>query len=111
MANIAGKVGLFLIFEESLWVDSELADPQKLLMYLLQPSVANLPSDIIAVYIHAATKIFGYWASDLAERWDDDRLPDVKEIVNMVVEQVSVFTSSPYIEVQERVGVPSSFCG
>ena len=82
---------------------SELTDPQKLLTYLLQPSIAHLAPDIIAVYIHAATKIFGYWAAETAERWDDDLLSEVKSVVDMVIERVSDFTSSPHVEVQERV--------
>lgn len=81
---------------------SELTEPQKLLAYLLQPSIANLAPDIIAVYIHTATKVFGYWAAEIAQRWDDDLLPDVTSVVDMVIERVSDFISSPHIEVQER---------
>ena len=73
--------------------------------YLLQPSISNLAPDIIAVYIHAATKVFGFWASEIAERWDDDLLPEVKEVVDMVIERVDKFSSSPHIEVQERVNL------
>jgi AP-3 complex subunit delta len=72
------------------------------LTYLLQPRIANLAPDIIAVYIHAATKIFGFWATEMAERWDDDLLPEIKNVVDMVIERVSDFNSSPHIEVQER---------
>ena len=82
-----------------------MSDPQKLLTYLLQPSISNLAPDIIAVYIHAATKVFGFWASEIAERWDDDLLPEVKEVVDMVIERVDKFSSSPHIEVQERVNL------
>ena len=82
-----------------------MSDPQKLLIYLLQPSISNLAPDIIAVYIHAATKVFGFWASEIAERWDDDLLPEVKEVVDMVIERVDRFSSSPHIEVQERVNL------
>lgn len=82
---------------------SELAEPQKLLTYLLQTSITNLKPDVIAVYIHAATKIFGYWTADVAERWDDNLLPEVRDAVDMVIECVSVFAASPHIEVQERV--------
>lgn len=81
---------------------SELTDPQKLLTYLLQPSILNLAPDTIAVYIHAATKIFGYWAAEIAQRWDDELLPDVKSVVDMVIERIGDFNSSPHIEVQER---------
>lgn len=82
-----------------------MSDPQKLLTYLLQPSISNLAPDILAVYIHAATKVFGFWASEIAERWDDDLLPEVKEVVDMVIERVGEFSTSPHIEVQERVNL------
>lgn len=82
---------------------SELSEPQKLLPYLLQPEVSNLSSEIIAVYIQAATKIFGSWAADIAQRWEDDDLPEVKGVVEMIVLRMSELVSSPHIEVQERV--------
>ncbi|KII93311.1 hypothetical protein PLICRDRAFT_672814 [Plicaturopsis crispa FD-325 SS-3] len=80
----------------------ELADPQKLLAYILQPSIDSLSPDIIAVYIQAATKIFGFWAADIAERWDDDDLAQVKEVVDTIIGRVSEFVTSPHIDVQER---------
>lgn len=81
----------------------ELADPQKLLTYLLQPRVLGLPPDTIAVYLQATTKVFGVWASELAERWDGDDLPKVKNIVESTIERLGDFVSNPNIEVQERV--------
>lgn len=83
--------------------ESELAEPQKLLNYLLQPSISRLHSDTIAVYIQAATKVFGFWSSELAQRWDDDDLPRVKETVDFVLDHLRDFVASPDIEVQERV--------
>jgi AP-3 complex subunit delta-1 len=55
------------------------------------------------VYIQAVVKIFGYWAAELAQRWDEDDLPEVKDVVETVMERVNNFASSPHIEVQERV--------
>ena len=81
----------------------ELSEPQKLLPHLLQPGVTTLPPDTIAVYISATTKIFGYWASELAQRWDDDDLPEVKRVVETISARMSELVSSPHIEVQERV--------
>ncbi|KAJ3713758.1 adaptin N terminal region-domain-containing protein [Lentinula guzmanii] len=81
---------------------SELADPQKLLPLILQPEISNLSHDIIAVYIQAAMKIFGFYAADTAQRWTDDDLHEVKATVQMIVERVSPFVSSTHIEVQER---------
>ncbi|THV06465.1 Ap3d1 protein [Dendrothele bispora CBS 962.96] len=81
---------------------SELADPQKLLPLVLQPEISNLSPEIIAVYLHAATKIFGFWAADLASRWSDDDLQEVKNLVQLVLTGVGKFVASPHIEVQER---------
>ncbi|KZP28905.1 Adaptor protein complex AP-3 delta subunit [Athelia psychrophila] len=77
-------------------------NPTQLLTYLLQPSIARLAFDIVAVYIHAATKVFGQWASHMAEGWADGMLTDVKAMVDMVIERVTPFSASPHIEVQER---------
>ncbi len=84
-------------------VNSELAEPHKLLSYLLQPRIMTLPTEIIAVYLHAAMKVFGSWAAELADRWDDDDLPKVRGVVDDVLERLSSFVTSPDIEVQERV--------
>lgn len=81
----------------------ELADPQKLLTYLLQSRALDLPVDIVAVYLQAATKVFGVWAAELAERWDSDDLPKVKDVVESNIERLADFVSNPDIEVQERV--------
>ena len=84
---------------------SELAEPHKLLSYLLQPRIVSLPTETIAVYLHAAMKVFGSWAAELADRWDDDDLPKVRGVVDDVLERLSNFVTSPDIEVQERVCV------
>jgi len=55
------------------------------------------------VYIQAATKIFGHWAVEHANRWDNDALHEIKAVVDTVMTRVKEFTSSPHIEVQERV--------
>ncbi|KAF5383966.1 hypothetical protein D9757_006977 [Collybiopsis confluens] len=81
---------------------SELADPQKLLPLILRPEITHLSPDIIAVYIQAATKVFGFWAAEVAQRWTDDDLRQVKDVVQMVIEHISPFVGSPHIEVQER---------
>ncbi|KAI0756396.1 adaptin N terminal region-domain-containing protein [Daedaleopsis nitida] len=81
---------------------SELADPHKLLSYLLQQRIVALPADVVAVYLHAAMKVFGSWAAELADRWDDDDLPKVRSVVDDVVERLASFATHPDIEVQER---------
>lgn len=81
----------------------ELHEPQKLLPYLLQSDIGNLSSDVVAMYLQAALKVFGYWASELAQRWDDESLPEVKQVVESILSRVGELASSQYIEVQERV--------
>ena len=82
---------------------SELAEPHKLLSPLLQQRIVALPSDIVAIYLHAAMKVFGTWAAELADRWDDDDLPKVRGVVDDVVERLASFATHTDIEVQERV--------
>ena len=48
-------------------------------------------------------KVFGSWAAELADRWDDDDLPKVRGVVDDVVERLSGFVTHADIEVQERV--------
>ncbi|KAJ6469611.1 Adaptor protein complex AP-3 delta subunit [Mycena vitilis] len=81
---------------------SELSEPQKLLPYLLQAEIATLLPEIIAVYIQATSKIFGYWAAEIAQRWDDDDLPEVKSMVDLILGRVREFVSNSDVEVQER---------
>ncbi|KAL4070486.1 adaptin N terminal region-domain-containing protein [Scleroderma citrinum] len=81
---------------------SELLAPEELLPYLLHPDVVNLDPDTIAVYLQAANKIFGYWATEAAQQWTDDLLDKVKAAVDSIMEQIDEFVSSPHIEVQER---------
>jgi AP-3 complex subunit delta-1 len=82
---------------------SELSEPQKLLPYLLQSEIANLHPEIIAVYIQATSKIFGHWAAEVAQRWDDGDLPEVKNLVDLIIVRVREFVSNAHVEVQERV--------
>lgn len=48
-------------------------------------------------------KIFGFWAAELAQRWQDDFLPEVKSMAQLVMSHVQELTGSFYVEVQERV--------
>lgn len=81
----------------------EISDPPKILSYLLQPSTSSLPSETISVYIQAAFKIFGHWVADLATRWNEDYLSEIKQAVEMMVGSLQSFVQSENIEVQERV--------
>jgi AP-3 complex subunit delta-1 len=86
-------------------MNSELLEPQKLIPYLLQPEVSNLTPDIVAVYIQATVKVFGTWAAELGEQWDDDRLPELQEIVQAIKSRMEELVSNSNVEVQERVSV------
>ena len=81
----------------------ELAEPQKLLPHLLQPGLVALDPEIVAVYLQAATKVFGYWAAEQASTFDPDDLPRIRDAVDMALERAEAFATSPDIEVQERV--------
>ncbi|EPQ60168.1 Adaptor protein complex AP-3 delta subunit [Gloeophyllum trabeum ATCC 11539] len=81
---------------------SEIPQPGQLLQYLVQPGISSLTSEIIAVYLHTAAKVFGYWASELAQGWDDSYLPELRDNVDMIVSRSKEYASSHDIEVQER---------
>ena len=81
----------------------ELAEPQKLLTYLLHPSISILAADTVQLYLQAAVKVFGFLASELAQRWDNDDLPKIREVVDLIISRMTDFASSSDIEVQERV--------
>ena len=55
------------------------------------------------MYVQATTKIFGFWASELGQRWSDDELPGLKRVVMSIQNRVGEFASCLDIEVQERV--------
>ncbi|KAG6884488.1 hypothetical protein C0993_010619 [Termitomyces sp. T159_Od127] len=80
----------------------ELNEPQKLLPYLLQQEISSLAPEIVAVYIQAATKVFGTWAASVARRWDEEDLTEVKNVVEQLTSRFSELVRSPHIDVQER---------
>jgi hypothetical protein len=63
----------------------------------------HLAPETVGIYLHAILKVFGVWAGELSEKWDDDDLPKVKTLVEEIVDTLQTFASSPDIEVQERV--------
>lgn len=81
----------------------EYAETQKVLSRLLSEDIANLPSDIVSVYIQSAGKIFGSWAAGLADNWDADNLPELKSKVELMIEGLRRFAGHTSFEVQERV--------
>ncbi|KAL1728262.1 adaptin N terminal region-domain-containing protein [Schizophyllum commune] len=81
---------------------NEMMDPQKLIPYFLQPEITLLPPDIMAMYIQAAVKIFGFWAAELAANWDNDDLAELQSTVDTIITRATDLASSPHVEVQER---------
>lgn len=76
------------------------------MQYLLRHEIADLAPEIIAIYIQATLKVFGYWATELAESWEDEKMVELKSTVETIINFMSEFASSHHIEVQERVRVP-----
>jgi hypothetical protein len=72
-------------------------------MRLVGSSVADLPSNILAAYLSAALKIYGYWAYVLTGKWNDQFLLVVRETVAQLRAGFQPFASSEDVEVQERV--------
>ena len=104
VANIAGSYETCLYFDLNSHRDSsELEDPIHVMLRLVDPSVADLPSNILAVYLSAALKVYGYWASVLAGKWSDQFMSVLKETVAQLRAGFQPFASSEDIEVQERV--------
>jgi len=83
----------------------ELSDPQRTIALLLQPNVALLPTETIAVYLQSALKVFGHWAAEVSNRWDEEFLPETKRQVDEIMASLQTFVSSQYVEVQERVSL------
>ncbi|KAH8991957.1 Adaptor protein complex AP-3 delta subunit [Lactarius akahatsu] len=80
----------------------EIAEPQKLLPYLLQENVSFLASETIGAYLQAAIKLFGTWSMELSQDWDSGRIQDAREVVDALISRLKGFTSHSEIEVQER---------
>jgi AP-3 complex subunit delta len=83
--------------------NSEIAEPQKLLPHLLQPNVSLLSSETIGAYIQAAVKLFGAWSMELSQNWDNNKIRDVREVVDTLISRLKNLTSHSEAEVQERV--------
>ena len=101
-ANTAGKSFLEKTWGIRLVIFRELAEPQKLIPYLLQTHTPHLDPDTLGVYLQAVLKIFGTWAMELSQRWDSDDLSKAKNVVDGIIDSLEGFVSSSNIEVQER---------
>ncbi|EPT03380.1 hypothetical protein FOMPIDRAFT_1022378 [Fomitopsis schrenkii] len=106
LANATEDSGCPEVLWAAAWICGEhcgeLAEPQKLLPHLLQPGLVALDPEIVAVYLQAATKVFGYWAAEQAGTFELDDLPRIRDAVDVALERAGTFATSPDIEVQER---------
>ncbi|KAF8665329.1 hypothetical protein AX16_000348 [Volvariella volvacea WC 439] len=106
LRNASGEGSCSEVLWAAAWICGEycreLEEPEELLPNLLQHEIIALQPETISMYIQAATKIFGFVAAELAEKWDDDDLVALKTIVDLVVTRVGELAGSPHIEVQER---------
>jgi len=106
LANASEDGGCSEVLWAAAWICGEycgeLAEPQNLLPHLLQPGLVALDPEIVAVYLQAATKVFGYWAAEQANTFESEDLLKIRDAVDMTLERAGEFATSPDIEVQER---------
>ncbi|KZO94105.1 Adaptor protein complex AP-3 delta subunit [Calocera viscosa TUFC12733] len=81
---------------------SDSTDRKVLLYYLTRPAISSLPLSILSLYLHSTLKVYGSWASDLANRWDVSDLTELNRVVDMITDGMKPFAASDDIEVQER---------
>ncbi|EPS94094.1 hypothetical protein FOMPIDRAFT_93373 [Fomitopsis schrenkii] len=109
LANATEDSGCPEVLWAAAWICGEhcgeLAEPQKLLPHLLQPGLVALDPDIVAVYLQAATKVFGYWAAEQAGTFELDDLPRIRDAVDVALERAGTFATSPNIEAAEMVNL------
>ncbi|KAG9083251.1 AP-3 complex subunit delta [Ceratobasidium sp. 370] len=78
---------------------AELESPLKTLLDLLQPSALALPGPVC---VQSAVKVFGFWASDRAEKWDESAGAEVLREVERTSDGLQGFATGGDPEVQER---------
>ncbi|EUC53734.1 adaptin amino-terminal region protein, partial [Rhizoctonia solani AG-3 Rhs1AP] len=96
-------LGAWDVVGAAVWVcgeyASELDSPLTTLLDLLQPAALALPG---ALCVQNALKVFGFWAADRAERWDDATGAEVLREVERTSESLRAFAKVADPEVQER---------
>jgi AP-3 complex subunit delta-1 len=81
---------------------SLLTDPTTTFDSLVQASSLSLPSDILAVYIQAVSKIYASLTSSDSIAWTPERKAYVTLLTERIVRFLEPLTISPSLEVQER---------
>jgi hypothetical protein len=70
---------------------------------LLNPILYQINNEISVVTLTAAVKVFAYFTAEAAEDWDLELYNDAKSLVANLMQTLSKCTSSPEVELQERV--------
>lgn len=77
---------------------------------LLNPALYQINNEISVVTLTAAVKAFAYFTAEAAEDWKLDLYNDAKDLVAKMMQTLSSCSSSPEVELQERVS-RSFLCG
>ncbi|QRW08936.1 AP-3 complex subunit delta-1 [Ceratobasidium sp. AG-Ba] len=96
-------LGAWEVTSAAVWIcgeyATELESPLKTLLDLLQPAALALPGPLC---VQSALKVFGFWASDRAEKWDESAGAEVLREVDRTSEGLKAFAANGDPEVQER---------
>ncbi|KAG8716733.1 AP-3 complex subunit delta [Ceratobasidium sp. 395] len=96
-------LGAWEVTAAAVWIcgeyAAELESPLKTLLDLLQPNALALPGPLC---VQSALKVFGFWASDRAEKWDESAGAEVLREVQRTSDGLQAFAAHGDPEVQER---------
>ncbi|CAE6534749.1 unnamed protein product [Rhizoctonia solani] len=96
-------LGAWEVVGAAVWIcgeyASELDSPLTTLLDLVQPAALALPG---ALCVQSALKVFGFWAADRAEQWNDTTGAEVLREVERTSESLRAFATVADPEVQER---------
>ncbi|GJJ13138.1 hypothetical protein Clacol_007388 [Clathrus columnatus] len=80
----------------------ELANPPQTISCLFQEAAVRLPHRTVAIFVQAVMKVFGAWALQLASKWNDNYLPELKQNAEKIISQLQVLVKHDDFEIQER---------
>jgi AP-3 complex subunit delta-1 len=94
------------VLESCVWIAGEypeqLTDPDGVLNSLLHSSNSQLPSDVLAVYIHAVLKVFASMCGDQQISWSPSRRTNLTLLMARIVYFLEPLAAHPDLDVQER---------
>ncbi|THX38037.1 Adaptor protein complex AP-3 delta subunit [Aureobasidium pullulans] len=79
-----------------------LPDPQAVLSSLLHTSSAQLPANILAIYIQAIPKVFARLTSNQERSWTASRKSQSDLLMARIIHFLEPLVQHPHLEVQER---------